>query len=275
VLKSEFEQRTSGSRNSNLSLKKAIYDEFSSDPEFNHLSTQSQKGFVNDLLTKEFDRPELSQEDVKLHCTEYRIVVREVASATNERTVIAAVIPPGGVVVHTLFTVRPLEVNPEKEDLSEYPMHSAYERVFSDEELFAAVGLLNSIPFDFLLRTKVDSHVSKYKFEESQVPRLTDGDEWFHYISSRAARLNCYGDDFAEMRERLGGIEPVTDPAERRKLLAEIDAAAFHAYGLDRRELKFMLDDFHRVNSPRIMDNDYFDLVFEKYDILEQEGPKP
>lgn len=152
-------------------------------------------------------------------------------------------------------------------------MHSAYERVFSDEELFAAVGLLNSIPFDFLLRTKVDSHVSKYKFEESHMPRLLEGDEWFHYISSRAARLNCYGADFAEMRDRLGGIEPVTDTAERRKLLAEIDAAVFHAYGLDRSELKFMLDDFHRVNDPRIMDNDYFDLVFEKYDVLEQEGP--
>lgn len=81
------------SRNPHLSLKKAIYNQFSTDPEFSHLNTRSQKGFVNELLTEEFGRPELSQEDVKLHCTEYRIVVREVASATNERTVIAAVIP--------------------------------------------------------------------------------------------------------------------------------------------------------------------------------------
>lgn len=36
------------------------------------------------------------------------------------------------------------------------------------------------------------------------------------------------------MRERLGGIDPATDPEERKRLQAGIDAAAFHAYGLDR-----------------------------------------
>jgi hypothetical protein len=77
------------------------------------------------------------------------------------------------------------------------------------------------------------------------------------------------------MRERLGGIEPATDETERQKLQAEIDAAAFHAYGLDRHEMKFVLDDFHRVSNPRIMTEEYFDLVFEKYDVLAEEGPYP
>lgn len=49
---------------------------------------------------------------------------------------------------------------------------------------------------------------------------------------SPAVRLNCYGEAFAEMRERLGGINPVTAFDERKRLRAEIDAAAFHAYGL-------------------------------------------
>jgi hypothetical protein len=153
-------------------------------------------------------------------------------------------------------------------------MHSAYKRVFSDKELFVALGLLNSIPFDYLMRTKVDSHIVKYKFEESQMPRLQDGDDWFHYISDRAARLNCYGEDFEEMRERLGGIEPATDENERLELQAEIDAAALHAYGLNDRDAGFILNDFHRVSNPRTMTEDYFDLVSHKYDVLEQEGPK-
>jgi hypothetical protein len=152
--------------------------------------------------------------------------------------------------------------------LENFPLHSAYKRVFTDEELFCAVGLLNSVPFDFLMRTKVDTHVVKYKFTESQVPRLTKGDEWFDYISTRAARLNCYGDDFEEMRDRLGGIEPATDMDERREVQAELDAAAFHAYGLDREQTSFVLDDFHRVQNPRVMDEDYFDMVLEKYDEL-------
>jgi len=146
--------------------------------------------------------------------------------------------------------------------------------VFSDKELFVALGLLNSIPFDYLMRTKVDSHIVKYKFEESQMPRLQDGDNWFHYISDRAARLNCYGEGFEEMRERLGGIEPATDEGERRELQAEIDAAALHAYGLDHRDTEFILDDFHRVSNPRVMTENYFDMVLNKYKILDKKGPK-
>ncbi len=263
------------SRDDDISLKKAIYNKFSNDAEFSHLNTRSQKGFVNDLLTEEFDRQELSPEDVLLDSTEYRIVLREIARATDERTLIAGVVPKESVAVHTLHTVRPFKVDPDKDDLGTYPMHSAYSRVFSDNELFVALGLLNSIPFDFLLRTKVDAHIVKYKFEESQMPRLTDGDDWFHYISERAARLNCYGDAFAEMRERLGGIEPATDEDERMRLQAEIDAAAFHAYGLNRRDTEFVLEDFHRVSNPRRMTEEYFDLVFEKFDELAETGPHP
>jgi hypothetical protein len=138
-----------------------------------------------------------------------------------------------------------------------------------------AVGLLNSLPFDFLMRTKVDSHIVMYKLRESQMPRLTDSDDWFEYISTRAARLNCYGDAFAEMRERLGGLDPATEPGERERLRAEIDAAAFHAYGLDRDETEFILDDFHRVQNPRLMTESYFDRVLDKYDILTESGPLP
>ena len=94
-------------------------------------------------------------------------------------------------------------------------------------------------------------------------------------ISTRAARLNCYGNEFKEMRERLDGIESATDESERRELQAEIDAAAFHAYGLNREDLDFILNDFHRVQNPRVMTEEYFEMVSERYDLLEQEGPKP
>ena len=242
--------------------KKPIYLNFGGDD-----SSKSQKQFVNDLLEDHRGEP-LSEDDVLLDCTEYRIAYRDVTNSTNERTLIATVLPKGAPVVHTVQTLRPYDIEPAEEDLQSNPLHSAYRRVFRDEELFCAVGLLNSIPFDFLMRTKVDTHVVKYKFTESQVPRLTEGDEWFDYISKRAARLNCYGDDFEEMRDRLGGIEPATTMDERREVQAELDAAAFHAYGLDREQTAFVLDDFHRVQNPRLMDEDYFEMVLEKYDNL-------
>lgn len=237
-------------------LKRAVYDAFN--------GSGSQIGFVNDLL-EEHRGTELSEDDVLLDCTEYRIAYRDIARSSDERTLIGAVIPKGIVCHNKLHTVRPYTVSPTNSDLEEDTLHSAYSRVFTDKELFVALGLINSLPFDFLMRTKVDSTVVMYKFEESQAPALTEGDEWFDYISTRAARLNCYGEEFAEMRERLGGIEPATEMDERRELQAEIDAVAFHAYGLDREQTAFVLDDFHRVQNPRIMDEDYFDMVLEKY----------
>jgi hypothetical protein len=252
------------SRDADTSLKKSIYQKFG--------GTGSQKSFVNNLL-EEHGRPELSKEDVLLDCTEYRIGIRNIARADDERSLIASVLPKEIVTVHTICTIRPYVINPTEEDLSTYPMHSAYERAFTDKELFALTGLLNSVPFDYLMRTKVDSHIVQYKFNESQLPRLTEGDDWFHYISERAGRLNCYGDEFAEMRERLGEVDVATETEDRRKLRAEIDAASFHAYGLEPEEVQFILDDFHRVENPRLMDQAYFDMVYNKYEDLIQEGP--
>jgi hypothetical protein len=252
------------SHNADISIKKAIYQKFN--------GTGSQKGFVNSLLD-DHGRRELSKEDVLLDCNEYRIAVREVTNSTNERTLIASAIPKGAITVHTLHTIRPYEVNPTEQDLSNYPMHSAYDRVFTDRELFAALGILNSVPFDYLMRTKVHSHIVKYKFEESQMPRLTEGDNWFNYIAERAAKLNCYGGAFEEIRERLGGIQPATNNDQRQRLRAEIDGAAMHAYGLNSDDVQFILDDFHRVSDPKLMTEEYFDLVFEKFDLLKQEGP--
>lgn len=49
---------------------------------------------------------------------------------------------------------------------------------------------------------------------------------------------------------------------------AEIDAAAFHAYGLDREKTQLIWDDFPQVQNLRLMTDDYFDLVLKKYDEL-------
>lgn len=248
-------------------LKKEVYEEFEGTE-----TSKSQMRFVDDLLKETRDEP-LGENDIRLDCTEYRIVFRDVSNATNERTMIASVLPKGWVCLDSVRTVRPFKIDVDEDDLEKYPLHGAYQRIFTDEELFLLLGFLNSVPFDFLIRTKVSSHIPKYKFEESQVPRLTEGDDWFEYIWTRAARLNCYGEAFAEMRERLGGIEPAIEMDERARLQAEIDAAAFHAYGLDREETAFVLDDFHRVKNPRLMTDEYFESVLSIYDDLAERGP--
>ena len=243
-------------------LKDAIYRAFDG-----AAGNKSKKTFVNDLLKEERGEP-LQAADVLLDCTEYRVVYRNITNARNERTLIATVLPPGVICYHALTTIRPYRIEPSAADLKQFPLHGAYERAFTDRELFVVAGLLNSIPFDSFMRTRVDTNVARYKFENAPVPHLTAGDDWFDDIATRAARLNCYGDAFEEMRDRLGGIEPATAPDERERLRAGIDAAACHAYGLDRAETAFLLEDFHRVESPRLMTEAYFDRVLELYDRL-------
>jgi hypothetical protein len=240
-------------------VKNAVFDAFD--------GTGSKKGFVNGLLEDHRGKP-LSIDDVLLDCTEYRMVYRRITNSTNERSLIATVIPPGVVCHDGVYTIQPYTICPDEENLNDENLRSAYERVFTDAELFVCLGFVNSLPFDFLMRTKIDTTIPVYKFEESQVPRLTEGDDWFEYIWTRAARLNCYGEKFEEMRDRLGGIEPATDMNKRRELQVEIDAAAFHAYGLDREQTDFVLSDFYKVNNPRMMDEAYFEMVLEKYDEL-------
>ena len=70
------------------------------------------------------------------------------------------------------------------------------------------------------------------------------------------------------MRERLDGIDPVTGEQERRELQAEIDAAAMHAYGMEREQAAFVVEQYHRVQNPRVRNDEYFYLVLEKYDDL-------
>ncbi len=240
-------------------LKRELFDHFD--------GSGSMKGFVNELLQDARDSP-LLPDDVLLPSTEYRIGFRRVARGTDERSMISAVVPPGPVCDYSFYVVEPFEIKPSKDDLTDSPLHGVYENIFSDEELFVATGLFNSLPFDFLIRRKIDNSIPIYSFKETQVPDLTDGDEWFEYIWTRAARLNCYGEEFEEMRDRLGDIEPATEMDERREIQAELDAAAFHAYGLDHEQTEFVLDDFHRVQDPRLMDEDYFEMVLEKYEML-------
>ena len=54
----------------------------------------------------------------------------------------------------------------------------------------------------------------------------------------------------SERNEHRGKPRTATETPKHPLPQAEIDAVAFHAYGLDRVQTKFVLDDFHRVGNP-------------------------
>jgi len=82
------------------------------------------------------------------------------------------------------------------------------------------------------------------------VPRLTAADAAFGPIVERAARLICTTPEFDDLATEVGlgsHRKGATDPAERARLRAELDALVAHLYGLTEDEFAYILTTFPLV----------------------------
>ena len=153
------------------------------------------------------------------HC---RIAYRHITNRTNSRTVIACLVPP-----RTPLT------------------NAAPYLVFADwgERAQAWVlGVLNSLPFDWLARRYVEINMNYYILNMLCFPPPENAD--WRRIGALAARLSCGDDRFAAFAA-AAGVEcgPLTD-GERAAYRAEIDALVAAAYGLTAADLAFIFADF-------------------------------
>ncbi|SCF20283.1 Methyltransferase domain-containing protein [Micromonospora haikouensis] len=194
---------------------------------------------------------------------QYRICFREVARATDERTLIAAVLPPGTAVSHKLhFFYR-----------SAFD-HSfgGYRTVLNSRALVYVIALLNSLVIDFIVRRKVASSVTKSVIGTLPVADIPlEGGPGFEVVQL-SARLICRAPEFAELAEVLNVECGPLVPDEERKLRADLDARVAFLYGLDRKQLELILADFRQSesaeSSPVRPDEGYKDLVRQYFAAL-------
>ncbi len=155
----------------------------------------------------------------------YRAACREIARSTDERTAIAAMLPPGVLCGHTISVERRPARRPNAAALS-------------------LVGIMNSFAFDWLLRQKAATHVSLYILSELPVPEFAPGADRF--LAHACLRLCCNHRGFAPLwREQLGDAwreasplhswPVIADEADRWRLRAAMDAVVAHAYGSTMR----------------------------------------
>jgi hypothetical protein len=137
-------------------------------------------------LTASRDELEKSLRDVfekrgfKLQYEFERFAYREVASSTNERTIIAAIIPQRVCLAHTLMYLNPYQYEVDSEgNLQQLEIELA--------QLREIVCLANSLALNFYLRSKVSTHVSAFQFMELPVPQLTAAQK--KKLADFAARL--------------------------------------------------------------------------------------
>jgi hypothetical protein len=138
-----------------------------------------------------------------------RLAYRDVASATNARTLIAAIVPAGVVTTHTLFCCRtPLD----------------------DDAQHALCALLNSLVANWIVRRWVSTHVTVGLMERVPVPA--------------PAQLGASLEALAEEARRLTSC---SSPARRLAHEGRVHAWAARAWGVDRGKLEVLLTDFPQL----------------------------
>ena len=158
----------------------------------------------------------------------YRLAHRSIASSTNERTLVASVLP-------RTFAGNSLNVWTSIES----------------SRLLACVSLVNSFAIDWLLRLSVAANINMFYLYQLPIPRLTAGDRFFTRLVRRAARLICTAPAFDDLAAEVGlgdHRNGVTDPSERARLRAELDGMVAHIYGLSEAEFAYVLGTFPLVD---------------------------
>ena len=181
---------------------------------------------------------------IKLNYDSYRMAFRDVAASTNERTVIATVLPPKRFCPHTVGLEQVYY------DLVSKQGHSSASYLDHSQRLYVT-GLFNSYVFDWFIRLSVTAHVSFFFVYNTPVPRVTAADPRFKPIATRVARLICTTTEFDDLAREVGGdIRGATDPIERSRLRAELDGLVAHLYGLTEADFAHILATFPLVPEP-------------------------
>jgi hypothetical protein len=137
-----------------------------------------------------------------------RIAYRDVASATNKLTLIAAMLPADVTSTHTVFCL--------KSDLDE-------------ESQWCLLGLLNSLVANYLVRLNVTTHVTASLMSRLPVPRPSPKSREFNRLAALARSLAATG---------------ITDNSAE---YSELNAIAADLYGVTTDQYAFILNSFPLV----------------------------
>lgn len=171
----------------------------------------------------------------------FHIGIREVTCSTNERTCIAALLPPGGVTSYTLLTERSPDARPAWHALR-------------------TVALLDSFSLDFVARLHVQTHLNLTILR--RLPACPTSEHSALFLAHAALRLTCNHAGYAPLwTEQLGGAwrEPtprhtwpvLSGDDTRWAVRAAIDAVVADAYGLDRDQYAHILSTFSHKSYPK------------------------
>lgn len=172
----------------------------------------------------EFPR-EWAVDRATLPCLRPRIAFRDIARATDTRTLIAALVP-GGLV---LTNKAPYVLWPAGD-----PPDEAY-----------LLGVLCSIPLDWYARRVVEVSVNFHLFNSLPIPRPAPDEPLRLRVVEIAGRLAAVDERYAEWAAAVGVPVGSVGEDEKGGLVAELDAVVAHLYGLDEVDVVHVFETFH------------------------------
>ncbi len=164
---------------------------------------------------------------------DYRLAFRRIGRNTDERTMIATILP--------------------KNNFASESFNYVVRGSLTYGEACALTAVLNSLTLDSCSRQRVSANINMFYAYQLPIPRLTERDAAFKPIVERAARLICTTPEFDDLARAVGlrgHEEGATDPAERARLRAELDGIVAHLYGLTDDEFAHILRTFPLVAQP-------------------------
>ncbi|TXJ87836.1 restriction endonuclease [Lactobacillus delbrueckii] len=180
--------------------------------------------------------------------SEYRIALRTVGSSTNERTLIASLLPPMSTSTNSLNVQR--EAN----------LMSLREKLF-------ILGMLNSYTLDYVLRKLVTTNINKIFLKQLPVPKPEDvaDSEDIELISKELLKENMgyYTDLDDELPgDKYAGIS-------HDVLVAKLNARVMHDFDITRDEVLSIMTSFKSASHVKDVDN-MTQLIIDEYEKLEE-----
>ncbi|HFP7767783.1 TPA: Eco57I restriction-modification methylase domain-containing protein, partial [Campylobacter jejuni] len=216
-------------------LEKAKFDERLKSKELSRAKKATQK--------------ELNPKLIKYDREFFRLGYRAVASDTNERTLIASLLPKNCGFGHSMFANAPKQYIVKDDEICMDIV--PYERI-----LFV-LALFNSLVVDFIIRNMVQINVSKTYLERIPLPQPSDeeiqNNEIYKTLAKNALLLQLYNDKnhhFDELKQEFS-IKNEEIPKTKKAydiLRAKNDLLVKELYSLSDDEFSYMISTFKVLN---------------------------
>lgn len=156
-----------------------------------------------------------------------RIAFRDMARATDSRTVIVCLLPPGTAAMEK----APVLV----------------QRQGGAHEAAALLGVMASLPYDWFMRRWVEMKLSYELLNPSPIPEIDRESPRGKRLIRVAALLAVVDARYSDWASEVGiAVDSVTTQAEKDDLIAELDALVSLLYGLSEDQVEHIFATFHR-----------------------------